>query len=240
MIEPPLEEKTLYEAGSMIKFGLLLVGRAIEYLPYFVYTFEALGEMGIGKGRGRYCLDKVTEKPQGMVIYQGSAKELKKPQNNLIDLTEAINCCNEKDMDAPEEVLTLSFLTPTRIKHQRRLTKDLTFPVLMKQVLRRLFLLWYFHCDGKRDVAVMSKGYHKRVLAMAEKVKVRENHLKWVDWERYSHRQRQKLKLGGFVGEVSYEGPIRVFLPFLRAAEVVHIGKGTTFGLGKFVIRRLY
>jgi len=38
--------------GSEIAFGLVLVGRAIDYLPYFIYTFDELGKAGLGKGRG--------------------------------------------------------------------------------------------------------------------------------------------------------------------------------------------
>jgi len=42
------------------------------------------------------------------------------------------------------------------------------------------------------------------------------------------------MRMGGFVGEVVYEGDIRPYLPLLRAGEVFHAGKGTSFGLGKY------
>jgi hypothetical protein len=46
--------------GDAVIFNLLLIGRAIDYLPYFIYTFEELGKVGIGKGRGKYSLTYVS------------------------------------------------------------------------------------------------------------------------------------------------------------------------------------
>jgi CRISPR/Cas system endoribonuclease Cas6 (RAMP superfamily) len=39
---------------------------------------------------------------------------------------------------------------------------------------------------------------------------------------------------GGFVGDATFEGDLAEFLPALRLGELVHVGKGTTFGLGKY------
>ncbi len=59
IIEPPPERKRGYTPKDEITFGITLIGRAIDYLPYFIYTFDELGKMGIGKGRGRYELKRV-------------------------------------------------------------------------------------------------------------------------------------------------------------------------------------
>jgi hypothetical protein len=47
MIEPPLEPRTQYAAGDTLEFGLVLIGRGIDYLPYFLFGFEQLGKMGL-------------------------------------------------------------------------------------------------------------------------------------------------------------------------------------------------
>ncbi|HEX8949253.1 MAG TPA: CRISPR-associated protein Cas6, partial [Dissulfurispiraceae bacterium] len=52
IIEPPSETKKIYKPGDEVVFGLTLVGRAIDYIPYFIYTFDELGRIGIGKGKG--------------------------------------------------------------------------------------------------------------------------------------------------------------------------------------------
>ena len=59
VLTPPLESKRYYDIGEETAFELTLIGKAIDYLPYFIYTFEELGQMGIGKGRARYQLQEV-------------------------------------------------------------------------------------------------------------------------------------------------------------------------------------
>ena len=56
VIEPPFTEKQSFELGEEFSFHLILIGNAIDYLPYFIYTFTELGKLGIGQGRGKYDL----------------------------------------------------------------------------------------------------------------------------------------------------------------------------------------
>lgn len=58
-MEPPLETKTHYHPGEILTFHLVLMGKAINYLPYFIVVFRELGQMGMGKGRKKYHLDEV-------------------------------------------------------------------------------------------------------------------------------------------------------------------------------------
>ncbi len=65
---------------------------------------------------------------------------------------------------------------------------------------------------------------------MAEGVKVSAGSLRWHEWERYSARQNTRMKMGGFVGEITFEGDIEPFMDLIMAGEVLHVGKGTGFG----------
>ncbi len=41
--------------------------------------------------------------------------------------------------------------------------------------------------------------------------------------------------LGGFLGKISYEGDnLKEFLPLVFIGTLIHIGKGATFGLGRY------
>ena len=76
------------------------------------------------------------------------------------------------------------------------------------------------------------------MIKKAEGVRVGTSNLHWYDWERYSGRQERKINMGGFVGDITFEGVIEPFMPLIKAGEVLHAGKGTTFGLGRYEVEQ--
>ncbi len=233
VIEPPPEKRRGYNPGDEITFGLTLVGRAIDYIPYFIYTFDELGKIGIGKGKAKYELKTVTSRQpavkntdNGKIIYSSETKTLKSFEASFIDVgTPTL------EKGGKGGFIELNFLTPTRILYDGHLTLDLEFHILIRNLLRRLSLLYYFHCNGDS-----SEWDFKGMIEKAKEVKVREKNLRWYDWERYSARQDTRMKMGGFVGEITFEGDIEPFMHLIKAGEILHVGKGTGFGLGKYCI----
>lgn len=180
VIEPPLEDKRNYDIGETISFGLILLGRAIDHLPYFMLAFDELGRMGIGKGSGRYELAEVSS--DNRVIYEGKEKTLK---NDLkpIALKDALGA---QYQDA--RGVTVDFLTPTRIIVNEDLIVDLEFHHLVRSLLRRISTISYFHY-GER-LALDFNGLIERAL----RVETVKRDLNWHDWERYSARQDTREK----------------------------------------------
>ena len=74
VIEPPLDHKRQYAAGDALEFGLVLIGRGIDHLPYFLFSFEQLGRMGLGREQARARLERVEAlrpwEPTGLAVYQ--------------------------------------------------------------------------------------------------------------------------------------------------------------------------
>ncbi len=48
------------------------------------------------------------------------------------------------------------------------------------------------------------------------------------------------MKMRGFLGEITFKGDLEKFLPFIMLGEYIHVGKGTSFGLGKYEINTCY
>lgn len=225
VIEPPFEQKRIYRPGEELLFGLVLIGKAIDYLPYFIYTFNELGKTGIGKGRGRFELTAVVM--DGKTVYDSTGETL----SHVNTMEVSINGEENPHQNAGQ--LKLSFLTPTRIIYNGRLSLDLEFHMFMRNLLRRLSLIYYFHSNGAPSIFDF-----KGLIEKAGEVRVVRRDLQWYDWERYSGRQERKISMGGFVGEIVFEGNLSLFMPFVMAGEILHVGKGTGFGLGRYEVEQ--
>lgn len=226
VIEPDETEKTEFQPGEVLSLHLVLIGKALDYLPYFILVFKELGEIGIGKGRAGYRLDRVTsiplqEEKETITVYDGKKVY---PHYHVVTPDGIRETLPGKTCD----ILKIDFKTMTRLKAGGVFVEKPEFSVLVRVLFRRLSLLQYFYC-GER----MSIDFNAAI-ERAQNVSLRANTTSWVDWERYSSRQNTRMKLGGLVGRAEYEGPWHEFSELLRWGELVHVGKGATFGLGRY------
>lgn len=230
VIEPPLEETTSYQPGDHLTFDVVLVGRAINFLPYFILGFQELGRMGLGRSRGKYALQRVTglhpwDNSQTL-IFDGVDVRVgdQMPSVTSADVAERVTAL-------PADRLTLRFITPMRIKYQGRYVEDAPeFHVIVRNLLRRISSLSYFHCGELWETDF------RGIIAAAEDVETAHAEVEWVDWYRYSGRQGRRINLGGFAGQVTYRGALAPFRSLLALGELVHVGKATVFGHGKYRI----
>ncbi|MFN3920721.1 MAG: CRISPR system precrRNA processing endoribonuclease RAMP protein Cas6 [Methylohalobius sp.] len=224
LIHPEATNAHRYEAGEVFSVDLTLIGRAVGQLPYVIYALSRAGTYGIGRGRGRFALEQVSQHIPGegfRLIYSAGGNVSALPAQAPIA------------PKVPDGICTLVLTTPLRIQHQERLMReaDFSFRGLMAALFRRLSLLSYFHGNGPIIADFRS------LLAQAEAVRPVSAELAWYDWERYSNRQKTYVRMGGLVGQVSFEGrQLAPFWPWLWAGQAVHVGKGTVMGLGGYRI----
>lgn len=225
VVEPSNEQKRSFAKGDSLQFGLVLIGKAIEYFPYFVFCFDELGKKGLGRERVKFRLQDVCgfdfEKEQYISVYETKEHLLK---DNLPTI-----CASELTFQT-EQTLSLEFLTPTRIKYRGKYISDMEFHVMLRNLLRRISMLMLFHCETKLEID------NDKLIKEAKMVDVLDWNLQWNDWVRYSTRQNTRMKLGGFIGNVTYTGELEKFMPFVTLGEQIHLGKNTTFGLGNYKI----
>jgi hypothetical protein len=134
-----------------------------------------------------------------------------------------------RELPGPRAVLR--FLTPTRLKAGDQLLPAVGFRALVFAMLRRTLEIAHFHVPG-----AWIDWTFQPLLRKASEIRMLASGLRWQDWERYSNRQKTKMSLGGFVGTMEIEGDLEPFVPLLRTAEVLHVGKSTTFGLGRIKV----
>jgi hypothetical protein len=229
VLEPPLDQRTTYEPGDSLTFNLILIGRGTSYLPYFILTFQELGRLGIGRGRKEFRLkDVMAVNPASGVealLFSGTDGGLRNE-----DLSIGYAEIEGKASKIPDNRLAVRFLTPTKLKHAGAYVQQPSFHVLLRSILRRVSSLYYFHCGERWQTNY--RGY----VDAAKEVQTVDAKTKWVDWERYSSRQKRRVAMGGFVGEVSYEGEFAKLRPLVLLGDIIHVGKATSFGQGKYEV----
>lgn len=225
---PPMTPQRSFRPGDRLDLDLVLMGKAIPHLPYFIYTVEEMGRLGLGREKGRYRLAEVLEiRPDTgeRVIYTETDHALREPGPPVTGRELASRLTGPASFQECRR-LTLEFLTPTRLTFQEQLIDHPEFHILMSRLIGRLIDLSRHHHEARMQVN------HTELMARAKGVRLVKHNLTWYDWERYSNRQQTRMKLGGILGTASYEGELGEFLPFLALGEWVHLGKGTSFGLG--------
>ena len=132
--------------------------------------------------------------------------------------------------DGPKRI-RVRMETPLRIPGGQALQPNLSFPVLVRALIRRNTALLNTWGQGEPDLD------YSGLARLAQEVQVTGGRLTWLDWQRYSARQDRKMFMGGLIGEIEYQGDLAPYMPFLKMAEIVHAGKNTAFGLGKINIK---
>ena len=110
--------------------------------------------------------------------------------------------------------VTLRFLTPAMLKADRVQARRPAFGPIAKRLRDRINALSYFYCGEGLDIDFKAFG------EQAEKIKTVADSTRWVESSRYSRRREVTHDLSGFVGEVSFEGDLGMFLPYLKLRRV--------------------
>jgi len=226
VIEPPDESLSLLRPGSVLRFSLILIGKGCDYLPYFVLAFQELGKIGIGRDRARFVLQSVSDASpsgDGTVLFDEKTQRLGTPRRFVPAFGQ--------DED-PVGRIRIVFRSPARIKFMEHLTLDLPFHVLVRALLRRISALSAFHGPGPLV------GDFAGLIGLATAVSTVRSRLRWAEFQRFSGRQERRMRLGGAIGEVTYEGDLAPFRSLLRMGEWVHVGKATSFGFGRYELVR--
>lgn len=229
---PPDGGRTLAQ-GHTFELGLTLVGKAVGWLPHFIFSLERMGRSGFGSRRISAALVAVDGWIDGRRsgVYSVDDRTLAGVEAFTDRVVVPVGPALAPGADAAAQQVAMELRSPLRVRYEERLATTLEFQILIRSLLRRLAHLSYFHCGGDPSVVAFRDW-----IELAQQVRTVSSSLSWSDWTRYSTRQQTAMEFGGLTGRVAFEGPLGPFLPLLRAGEIVHAGKGTSFGLGRYRI----
>lgn len=222
VFEPTVNAET--KSGKVkIKLGLLLFGNSIDYVPVFVNCINKIGRWGLGKNRISYELERVEDLFEKKDIWSKDLiKMIDRPHTKTWD--DYLEQAQEKNNIKRCQI---ELVTPLRIKQEGRLHNQLDFSTIVKAIIRRWNSLNKYYGDGQNKDG-------RKLINLAANIPSGTLNLHWQEMERYSRRQDQRMLLGGLMGIMECAGELEPFIPWLLLGQDIHIGKNTSFGLGKY------
>jgi hypothetical protein len=206
-----LDGRTIPENG-LFCFDVHIFDTRPTILTYFHEAFSQLGGQGIGPGHGRATLERAEQ-----VDLDGRVT----PVANAVPLAVDLGAHQE-----PVEHIEVRFVSPTELKSDGAIVPRPEFAVLFARLRDRVSTLRALYGEGPLDIDFRGMGER------AASVRMTRCDVQWGKVERRSGRTGQVHPLGGFTGTADYAGELAEFIPWLRAARWVGVGRQTVWGKG--------
>ncbi len=224
VIEPPQQGQRVLEPGETLAFSMVLIGEVRNHLPLIILAWQRALLRGLTSAKSRLTLTNVSiAGEKNRYIWSEDAPQIKPHQQHL-----TVEPNGSKNIQ-------LSIVTPMRLQRKgKTVSPDDANPLdLFAALLRRLTMI---------EQVCQLPISHEDVRADVEQARnITSNHqLKWTDWERYSHRQKQKMALGGLTGTWTLTGELMLYQKALYLGQWLHVGKNTSFGMGCYRLENLF
>jgi len=207
------------QTGDKVAVDLLCIGKAVGMLPYFVYAFNELGKQGLGKHGIGFDIAQVTTE-DGCTVYTA------KNTNECMSVTPRI--LEIKESTPSPQHLELQFLTPLVLRKDGAIITTFDTRTFFSTLLRRITNINAFYGEHPSHSTDPSPYFD------AVETLTITGDMYPVHQRRISTRQHQTIDYSGLMGKVTFTGDIETVLPYLKAGEVLGVGKNTVFGQGVY------
>ncbi len=237
--QPPLD---VLAAGQPFEFTITLFGEGFRFLPYFVLAASAMGDTGVGPGRGRFeivsihAVNPLTGASrailaEGEKVVRPTALPVGWENARAAAQAQVRNACAERSRSDAD--IRVRFLSPTRLIESESLVKAPDFGIFFRRLLERVDELSKQHNGGeRRPPEEVTELY-----ALADQVRLVECSTQWIDLWGPSGRTGRDTPMSGFVGSAVYRSKHwEKLLPWLLLGQGVQVGKLTSKGNGVFQV----
>ena len=212
-------------AGLVFEVRLALVGTATRFVTEFV---EAIKFLCVKPGE-KYELAAVVERVESLG-YHGEpslihAEGLSPGIADSLTLLTAEGLRDTRLVDFSGK-MKLRLVTPLKLMQEGRPSRVFSFSHFMRTLIRRISSLSSYYSDDG-----ISADF-RWLASLCETVTVSGSSIHRVEWG----GAKQGGRLAGLTGEAVLTGVPEEFILFLLAGELLNVGKGAAFGLGRFTV----
>ena len=234
-----------FPAGGELNFSLLLFGRTIVYFSQILRAFFALGMQGMGRNNSRFVITGITNSRKEPILSDGQSvlmenysvmtvgdyiayrrPVLERAVSAADGDSEAVSAA-DGDSGAVPPALRLRLRTPLAVKYNGEQLREVNADAFVKAAVRRLYILCCFE-----GIDITQEDIYAGAYPVAAAQEVRDYLI-----PRYSNRTDTRMKLSGIEGSCTFDGVTPRLLDILIAGELIHIGKNTSFGFGRYRIQ---
>ncbi len=217
-ISPPASSE------NIVKIGVLLVGKGMDFFPYVIFAIKSISENFYPKKFEFFKFLKIKDTSTGKDLTTSEKICIPDP----VDYKNFLPFKNAKQ-------LKLQTISPIELRFQGKTVfpEKFSFSVLVRNILRRISALAYFHCQKEIILDF------KKIIEISQMVKTQTS-FKVIKIKIKSQRTKKFFPLCGLAGEAIFKDPLKnlisEFYPLILLGSFVQVGKHTSFGFGKYEI----
>lgn len=210
-----LRQVSIDERHNIIKLELKLVGDICEKFPQIIHALLRMQRYSIGiKGERHQIKIKCIYDNQNHIVYEIKEQRINQPDPIKISL-------EKKSVNK----LEIHFITPLRMKYRNKLMREFIWTNFYRSLYERIkFINTYLETDK----------LNLPPFILHNDVELDKTNLIWQEQYRKSKMQNQKMSFGGLIGKVIISNVDENIYSILKLGEILHSGRQTTFGLGKY------
>lgn len=202
--------------GVAVEVEIILIGHVTEHHGHFIQALcnavggnmSLINAVSMDYGGNRYLLtdEKGVAHPDCLFLF--SAKELQK------------NCAPVVD------TVAVRVTTPLFLLRDGCPLRELSFSQFIRALFRRVSSLSYYYGGMEMDCDF------RRLAEESMTITSIESSLSWTDWTATT----KGGKVAGITGRAVFAGHIDYFYPFLLLGQYFNVGKGASYGRGRYLI----
>jgi hypothetical protein len=236
-VEPPHHH--IFDPNHRMTFGFTLIGKAQNLFPYVARAVQVMGELGVGKGRGRFKLLSIAEYNPLL----DAERVLLQPQREPNSPTLYINVARISDAAQHykgDDSVRIELITPLRLISEDHLVKKPEPMVFMRRLLERCQnLARYYAENATQSTNNLWREFDEQLKIAAAQVRISYDDTHWTEiWSRSQHKGRS-TPISGIRGFVHWSGEIQPLIPWLLWGQSLHVGKDAVKGNGWYRVHKV-
>lgn len=210
-------------AGEQLTFSIILFGKTIVYFSQILNALYALGINGLGKEKSRFSIAEISNTKR-VPIMNGNDIDMSKFEilrvRDYVDYRRGM-------LPKTKTKTIIKFQSPLTIKYRQSVVKEFIPEAVIESACRRIYIL---DCFEGIESDLIKRAY---IESLTIPDIVHEDHHS-VHVKRYSNHKKSAMRLEGIEGELHIGDISEELLDILLAGELMHIGKNTSFGFGRY------